>query len=89
MATNKIDKLPLYIGLAVTLFGWGTTWGILSSRVGNQAEDIAELKVELKEERDKNVQQEIKISLNADGITDLSDITWTISGVSRSTEDSE
>ena len=39
-------KYGALIALVITLFGWGITWGSMSTRVAEHEEEIVELKAE-------------------------------------------
>jgi len=47
-------KYGALIALVITLFGWGITWGSMSTRVTEHEEEIVELKTENKELRSEN-----------------------------------
>jgi len=47
-------KYGAIIALVITLFGWGITWGSMSTRVTEHEEEIAELKEENKTLRSDN-----------------------------------
>ena len=56
----------MLIGLAVTLFGWGVTWGSLGGKVNGLEEDKKVLEQTVLTITDENHEQDIKISRNAD-----------------------
>lgn len=47
-------KYGAIIALVITLFGWGITWGSMSTRVTEHEEEITELKEENKTLRSDN-----------------------------------
>ena len=69
-----IDRIAMLIGLCVTLFGWGITWGISNTKIGSLEEDKVELERKVEKLEDENNDQEIKISLNTDAVGDVTDI---------------
>jgi hypothetical protein len=70
------DRIAMLIGLMVTLFGWGVTWGVMSGKVATQEEKIVELEAYKKEAEKQDTEQEINIRLNADAVDDIADILW-------------
>ena len=83
------DRIAMLIGLIVTLFGWGTTWGVLSTKVSHQEEKISGLEAYKAEAEKCDNEQEIKISLNAKSDEYITDILRSLLNSSGTEEEGD
>jgi len=71
-------KYGAIVALVITLFGWGITWGSMSTRVTEHEEEITELKEENKTLRSDNHLMYKELKTN---VEELTESVATISGI--------